>query len=67
MSTREDIAKANIAFVYGRNDEAAKHDPDKRSFVRSKQVLSEDTISGFRGAEFDFLAADFPCEVYLAG
>jgi hypothetical protein len=66
MSTREDIVKANIAFMYGRDDEAAKHDPDKRSYVKSKRVVDDDTISGFE-AEFLFLSADFPCTVYLAG
>lgn len=66
MSKREDIVKANIAFMYGRDEEAAKHDPDKRTFVRSKRPVEDDAVRGFEG-DFSFLAADFPCSVYLAG
>ena len=65
MTTRQEIIKANIAFMYGRDEEAAKHDPDKRSFVRTKKI-EDDSLSGFVG-DYHFLATDYPCEVLLKG
>ena len=68
MSTREEVVRANIAFMYGRDEEAARHDPDKRAFVRSKRVSEwgSDAVMGFTG-EWAALAADYASEVVLAG
>jgi hypothetical protein len=62
---QEDIQK-NIAFMYGRNKEEAKHDPDKRTFMPSaKKTFNIDSINKFEG-DFACLDPAFPCEVYLA-
>ena len=60
------VVADNLAWVYGRRTEEAKHDPDKRSFVKSvnKKYLDPDTISDFN-TEFEFLKPAFECPVVL--
>jgi predicted NAD-dependent protein-ADP-ribosyltransferase YbiA (DUF1768 family) len=65
MSTKEDIHQRNLSFIYGKDKEAAKHDPDKRVFVKSKpKVLSKDDIDDFSG-DHEFLSPGFPCSVSI--
>ena len=59
MSVHEQIIKQNIAFVYGRSKEEAKHDPDKRTFVKSVKPIDPfadlgQIVSSFVG-EFEAL------------
>lgn len=67
MSNPNPVIKDNLAFIYGRNAEVEKYDPDKRVFVpTSRQELSEVTISSFSG-EYAALSPSYPCDVYLSG
>lgn len=64
-SKNAEILKKNLAFVYGSTKETAKHDPDKRIFVKSvkKDIIADkDKIQQFSG-EYDFLHPSFKCSV----
>lgn len=60
---QEDIAR-NVAFIYGRNKEDAKHDPDKRGFLPTRKFIDVDAIKSFSG-EHAFLDPSYACPVYL--
>eukprot|EP01035_Chromulina_nebulosa_P001951 gene1951-2631_t len=67
MSVHEQIIKQNIAFVYGRSKEEAKHDPDKRTFVKSIKPVDPladlgPVISSFV-EEFEALHPAYICKV----
>lgn len=65
LSLHEQVIKKNIAFMYGRDQSATSHDPDKRSFAKSVPKLNNtDIISSFTN-EYDFLAPEYPCEVCI--
>jgi RNA recognition motif-containing protein/predicted NAD-dependent protein-ADP-ribosyltransferase YbiA (DUF1768 family) len=68
MSNKAEIIKQNLAFMYGRNQEDVKHDPDKRSLVRTagRSYLETDMITNFSLPEFEFLSPNYPCVVYLS-
>ena len=52
---QEDLQK-NIAWMYGRNEQEAKHDPDKRAYVPTKKFVDIDAIRTFDGTYRLFLA-----------
>ena len=62
---KQETLKNNVAWIYGRNQEETKHDPDKRRFVPSKKFVDVDAIRTFEG-EFECLDPAFPCPVHLA-
>lgn len=62
---KQEQTKRNIEFVYGRNREDEKHDPDKRAFVPSRKRLTIDAVHRFEG-ELACLDPSFSCEVYLS-
>jgi len=63
MTTKNEIIRQNAAFIYGRNKEDEKHDPDKRSFIKSaKKFVDETEVNSFE-KEFEFLSPSFPCTV----
>jgi predicted NAD-dependent protein-ADP-ribosyltransferase YbiA (DUF1768 family) len=65
MANKAEIIKANIAFMYGRDIDDPKNDPDKRSLVRTATKFVEtDMISEFSG-EHEFLSPSYPCSVCL--
>jgi len=66
MSTKDEIIKQNIAFMYGRDKSHAKHDPDKRVFVKSKSYIDPDAISNFTN-EYACLDPSYSCSVCIPG
>jgi len=70
MSVQDQIVKQNLAFVYGRSKEDEKHDPDKRSYVKSVKPLDNSAqlgppITSFVG-EFESLHPAYKCNVVNA-
>ena len=63
-ASKEENIKRNLAWVYGRNKEEAKHDPDKRSIAPTKRFVDVDAIRTFE-AGFECLDPAFQCTVYL--
>ena len=53
-----------VAFIYGRNKEDAKIDPDKRGFLPSRKFVDPDAIKSFE-KEYAPLDPSFACPVYL--
>jgi RNA recognition motif-containing protein/predicted NAD-dependent protein-ADP-ribosyltransferase YbiA (DUF1768 family) len=68
MANKAEIIKQNLAFMYGRNQEDVKNDPDKRSLVRTagRNFIETDMITNFSLPEYDFLSPNYSCIVYLA-
>ena len=65
MSTREEIVKQNLEFVYGKRTHDKLDDPDKVSYRPAKpKYVDPDAISRFDG-DYAFLAPSFPCHVYI--
>lgn len=63
MSKRDSVIQQNIAFMYGRNTETEKFDPDKRLLVKSKpKFVDADAVTSFTG-DYSFLSPHFLCEV----
>jgi len=61
---KQEQTKKNIEFVYGRNKEDERHDPDKRSFVPSRKRTTIEAIHRFEG-ELECLDPAYRCEVCL--
>jgi predicted NAD-dependent protein-ADP-ribosyltransferase YbiA (DUF1768 family) len=66
MSSKQDIIKQNIAFMYGRDESHKKYDPDKRSFVKTKMHIDPDAISNFVDV-FECLDPSYACAVCIPG
>lgn len=60
---KEDIAR-NIAFMYGRNKDEEKYDPDKRAMMPTRKFIDADAIRTFDG-EYAALDPSFSCPVFL--
>mmetsp|Transcript_7827 Transcript_7827/g.6993 ORF Transcript_7827/g.6993 Transcript_7827/m.6993 type:complete len:438 (+) Transcript_7827:50-1363(+) len=65
MSTKDEIVKNNLAFVYGRSVDESVHDPDKRSFIKSRPKPKQSDIINSFTDDFDFLSPFYSCSVCL--
>jgi ribA/ribD-fused uncharacterized protein len=66
MSTKDEIFKQNVAFVYKREESHKKYDPDKRSFIKTKTFIDPDAISSFTNT-FECLDPSYLCNVCIPG
>ena len=66
MSTKDEIFKQNVAFVYKREESHKKYDPDKRSFIKTKTFIDPDAISSFTDT-LECLDPAFECNVCIPG
>lgn len=68
MANKSEIIKANLAFMFGRNQQNDQQDPDKRSLIRTNGMkyieTSEDKIQDFIN-EYDYLSPSYPCSVHI--
>lgn len=62
LSRKETTINSNVAFMYGRKQGEADHDPDKRAFAKSNKFVDRDQINSFTG-DYAFLSPTFPCPV----